>query len=301
MYTVRQAGPDDLAGVRAVARRFGNLGQWPHRPDYLDRELDNGRLTAGLADGDVVGFGATFARGGLTHLADLFVLPEHQSSGLGRTLLTRLLPADAPRVTFASSDPRAVALYIRQGMRPICPLLYLRGPLSALPGPETTPRPAPDRTAFPLDRAVVPPDREAETSDREAETSDRAAVAGLVAVLDADASGGRRDADLAWYAALPGVTTVHTGTGYAMVRDTRDGVQVGPAGGQTTRHCADAVLAALARHRAAGTATLCLFGPNPLLPVLLEAGFTIADMDVFLSSGADPLALDRYLPHPDLG
>ncbi|GAB4051999.1 GNAT family N-acetyltransferase [Catellatospora paridis] len=276
MYTVRQAGPGDLAGVRAVARRFGNLGQWPHRPDYLDRELDNGRLTAGFADGVVVGFGATFARGGLTHLADLFVLPEHQSSGLGRTLLTRLLTVDAPRVTFASSDPRAVALYIRQGMRPICPLLYLRGPLGALPGPGAA------RPAGPGEEAG--PD----------------AVA-AVAVLDADASGGRRDADLAWYAALPGVTTVHTGTGYAMVRDTRDGVQVGPAGGQTTRHCTDAVLAALARHRAAGTATLCLFGPNPLLPVLLEAGFTIADMDVFLSSGADPLALDRYLPHPDLG
>lgn len=287
MYTVRQAGPDDLAGVRAVARRFGNLGQWPHRPDYLDREFDNGRLTAGFADGDVVGFGATFARGGLTHLADLFVLPEHQSSGLGRTLLTRLLPVAAPRVTFASSDPRAVALYIRQGMRPVCPLLYLRGPLSALPGPGITPTPGPSRAA------VAP--------DRAAGSSAEATVPGAVAALDADASGGRRDADLAWYAALPGVTTVHTGTGYAMVRDTRDGVQVGPAGGQTTRHCAEAVLAALARHRAAGTATLCLFGPNPLLPVLLEAGFTIADMDVFLSSGADPLALDRYLPHPDLG
>ena len=275
MYTVRQAGPDDLAGVRAVARRFGNLGQWAHRPDYLDRELDNGRLAAGFADGDVVGFGATFARGGLIHLADLFVLPEHQSSGLGRTLLTRLLPVDAPRVTFASSDPRAVALYIRQGMRPVCPLLYLRGPLAALPGPGAIRPAGPARTG--------------------------PGAAAARARLDADASGGRRDADLAWYAALPGVTTVHTGTGYAMVRDTRDGVQVGPAGGQTTRHCADAVLAALARHRAAGTATLCLFGPNPLLPVLLEAGFTIADMDVFLSSGADPLALDRYLPHPDLG
>ncbi|MEU8079039.1 GNAT family N-acetyltransferase [Catellatospora citrea] len=287
MYTVRQAGPDDLAGVRAVARRFGNLGQWPHRPDYLDRELDNGRLVAGFADGDLVGFGATFARGGLTHLADLFVLPEHQSSGLGRTLLTRLLPVDAPRVTFASSDPRAVALYVRQGMRPVCPLLYLRGPMSALPGPGVAPTLGPAGAAVPPDRA--------------AGSSDEAIVPGVVAALDADASGGRRDADLAWYAALPGVTTVHTGTGYAMVRDARDGVQVGPAGGQTTRHCADAVLAALARHRAAGTATLCLFGPNPLLPVLLEAGFAIADMDVFLSSGGDPLALDRYLPHPDLG
>ncbi|MEV4415366.1 GNAT family N-acetyltransferase [Catellatospora sp. NPDC049609] len=268
MYTVRQAAPQDLAGVRAVARRFGNLAQWPRRPDYLDRELANGRLLAGFAGAEPVGFGATFLRGGLTHLADLFVLPEHQSAGLGRALLARLLPADAPRVTFASSDPRAVALYIRQGMRPVCPLLYLRGPLAALP----------DRG---IDAVPV--------------------AAGEVAALDTDAAGGRRDADLAWYAALPGVSVHRTGDGYAVVRSLGDRVLLGPAGGQTTRACADAVLAALVRHRSVGTAALSVLGPNPLLPLLLEAGFTIADMDVFLSSGGDPIALDRYLPHPDLG
>ncbi|GAA1630434.1 GNAT family N-acetyltransferase [Catellatospora bangladeshensis] len=265
MYTVRQAAPDDLAGVRAVARRFGNLAMWPRRPDYLDRELANGRLLAGFAGTEPVGFGATFLRGGLTHLADLFVLPEHQSSGLGRALLARLLPVTAPRVTFASSDPRAVALYIRQGMRPVCPLLYLRGPLGGLPGREPT------------------------------------AAAADIAALDADASGGRRDADLAWYAALPGVSVHRTADGYAVVRALGDRVLVGPAGGRTTQACADAVLAALAAHRAAGTAALAVLGPNPLLPLLLEAGFSIADMDVFMSSGGDPIALDRYLPHPDFG
>ncbi len=267
MYTVRLAAAEDLAGVRAVARRFGNLAMWPRRPDYLDRELANGRLLAGFAGTEPVGFGATFLRGALTHLADLFVLPEHQSSGLGRALLARLLPVTAPRVTFASSDPRALALYIRQGMRPVCPLLYLRGPLTALPGC------APAADAAPAD----------------------------VAALDADASGGRRDADLAWYAALPGVGVCQTGDWYAVVLSLGDRGLIGPAGGRTTRACADAVLGALARHRAAGTAALAVLGPNPLLPLLLEAGFTIADMDVFLSSGGDPIALDRYLPHPDLG
>ncbi|WP_196279291.1 GNAT family N-acetyltransferase [Catellatospora vulcania] len=268
MYTVRQAGVDDLPGVRAVARRFGNLGGWPQRPDYLDRELANGRLLAGFAGDDVTGFGATFVRGGLLHLADLFVLPEHQSSGLGRALLSALLPRDAPRVTFASSDPRALALYVRQGMRPVTPLMYLRGPLAALPDPGLRP---------------------ADASVEE------------IADLDADASGGRRTADLAWYAGLPGVSAHRVGDGYAMVRETAGGLLVGPAGGRTTRACADAVLAVLARFRSAGTARLCVLGPNPLLPLLLEARFTIADLDQFLSSGGDPVALDRYLPHPDLG
>ncbi|WP_186315513.1 GNAT family N-acetyltransferase [Catellatospora sichuanensis] len=268
MYSVRQATATEMAGVRAVANRFGNLGGWPDRPDYLDRELANGRLLAGLAGDTVVGFGATFARGGLLHLADLFVLPEHQSSGLGRSLLATLLPRDAPRVTFASADPRALALYVRQGMRPVSPLLYLRGPLAALP-----------------DRGLRP----------------SAATPEAVAELDADASGGRRAADLAWYAGLPGVSGYRVGDGYVMVRETAGGLLVGPAGGRTTRACADAVLAVLVRHRSAGTAKLCVLGPNPLLPLLLEARFTIADLDQFLSSGGDPVALDRYLPHPDLG
>lgn len=268
MYTVRRAVAGDLGGVRGVARSFGNLDRWPGRPDYLDRELGNGRLLAGLLGERVVGFGATAARGGLTHLADLFVLPEHQSSGLGRRLLAELLPRDAPRVTFASSDPRAVALYVRQGMRPVCPLLYLRGPLDAVP-----------------DRGVAL----------------SAPTGAELAALDADASGGHRAADLAWYADLAGVTVHRTGAGYTMVRAVGDELVVGPAGGATTRDCADAVLAALVRHRSAGTAALAVLGPNPLLPLLLEAGFTITDLDVFMSSGGDPVALDRYLPHPDLG
>lgn len=268
MYSLRQATAADLAGVRAVANRFGNLGGWPRRPDYLDRELANGRLLAGLAGDTVVGFGATFARDGLLHLADLFVLPEHQSSGLGRSLLELLLPRDAPRVTFASSDPRALALYVRQGMRPVSPLLYLRGPLAALP-----------------DQGLRP----------------AVATVAELADLDADASGGRRAADLAWYAGLPGVSAYRAGDGYATVREAGGELHVGPAGGRTTRACAEAVLAVLVRHRAAGTAKLCVLGPNPLLPLLLEARFTIADLDQFLSSGGDPVALDRYLPHPDLG
>ncbi|GAA1410279.1 GNAT family N-acetyltransferase [Catellatospora coxensis] len=268
MYSVRQASAADLAGVRAVANRFGNLSGWPQRPDYLDREMANGRLHAGFAGDAVAGFGATFARGGLLHLADLFVLPEHQSSGLGRSLLESLLPRDAPRVTFASSDPRALALYVRQGMRPVSPLLYLRGPLDALPGHGS--RPA----------AVTPTE---------------------IAGLDADVSGGRRAADLAWYAGLPGVSAYRLGDGYAMARESGGVLLVGPAGGRTTQACADAVLAVLARHRAAGAARLCVFGPNPLLPLLLAARFTIADLDQFLSGDGDPVALDRYLPHPDLG
>ncbi|WP_212832166.1 GNAT family N-acetyltransferase [Catellatospora sp. TT07R-123] len=266
MPTVRPATAADLPGVRAVAARFGNL--WPSRPDHLDRELETGRLWVGERGGLVVGFGGTTARGALTHLADLFVLPEHQSSGVGQALLARLLPAGAPRITFASSDPRAIALYTRLGLLPRCPLLYLRGVPGALPPP-----PAPARPA----------------------------TAAAVADLDAQAAGGARPADLAWYAALPGVTAHRARDGYAFARALPDAVLIGPAGGATAPDCAAAVLAALAAHRELPSARLTVFGPNPLLPLLLGHGFTITDVDLCAASVADPLPYDRYLPHPDLG
>ena len=51
-------------------------------------------------------------------LADLFVEPGRLGQGLGRPLLTALFE-DAPvRATFASSDPRALPLYVRAGMTP---------------------------------------------------------------------------------------------------------------------------------------------------------------------------------------
>ncbi|MBV1855310.1 GNAT family N-acetyltransferase [Catellatospora tritici] len=267
MPTVRPATAADLPGVRAVADRFGNLAHWPRRPDYLDREQDNGRLWVGVRDGAVVGFGGTTSRGALTHLADLFVLPEHQSSGVGQALLARLLPAGAPRVTFASSDPRAIALYTRQGLLPRCPVLYLSGRLAPLP-------PSP-----PALRVTA-----ADLTD-----------------LDAVASGGARPADLTWYGELPEVSAWRTGDGYALVRTVGDELLLGPAGGATPEDCAAAVLAALAAHRDLAAARLTVFGPNPVLPLLLGYGFLVTDMDVFAASEPDTLPLDRYLPHPDLG
>lgn len=118
---VRPAAEADMAGVRTVAGRFGRLGLWPERPDFVDAEREFGEVLVGEVDGAIVGFGGTLRRGTVAHLGDLFVLPDHQSSGVGRTILSRLLPGDTPKVTFASNDRRALALYVRNGMRPRCP------------------------------------------------------------------------------------------------------------------------------------------------------------------------------------
>ncbi|GAA4921385.1 GNAT superfamily N-acetyltransferase [Nonomuraea thailandensis] len=302
---VRAATQDDMPAVRGVARRFGLLGGWrPGSPDFLDAERAFGTLLLapappGEEDGLALGFGGTLRRGELTHLADLFVLPAHQSSGLGRALLARLLAADGPRATFASSDPRALGLYVRHGLRPWCPLLYLTGPAAGLPAPRV-----------------------------------RVTSAGEVAALDAAVAGGDRRRTLAWHAALPGVTAYAAGEGYAFARATAGGVLIGPAGGATPQDCANAVLGALAATTTPGTTTpgtatpgtatpgtaktaapalaatttpdigkIAVPGPHPLVPALIAAGWRIRDLDTLMADDA-ALALihpDRYIPHPDLG
>lgn len=76
----------------------------------------------------IVGFGGAWPRDGLWWLGYLFVLPAHQSSGVGASLLARTLApgAGAPcTFTFASGDARAVALYMRHGMMPRAAVLTL--------------------------------------------------------------------------------------------------------------------------------------------------------------------------------
>jgi GNAT superfamily N-acetyltransferase len=116
---VQPATRDDIGGVRAIAHAYGNLGYWPRRPDYLDHELESGRLLVAV-DGGVGGalaFAAVLERGGVAHLAELFVRPDRLGQGIGGRLLTEVLAGTEERVTFASSDPRAVPLYARHGAR----------------------------------------------------------------------------------------------------------------------------------------------------------------------------------------
>lgn len=252
-----------MPAVRAVAERFGLLQGWPASRDFLDAERAFGTLVLAPA----AGFGGTLRRGAITHLGDLFVLPEQQSSGVGRLLLAELLGGDGPKVTFASSDPRAMGLYIRYGLRPWCPLLYLTGPTTGLYGP---------------------PVREARVDD--------------LAQLDASAGGGDRAATLAWYAAVPGAVPYRTDGGYAFARVCGGEVVIGPAGGATPSDCAQAVLGTLSRTGAA-VARIAVPGVHPLVSPLIEAGWRISDMDTLMADDAALalIRLDRYIPHPDLG
>lgn len=267
-HRVRPATQADMAAIRAIAGRYETLASWPQPPDYLDLERTAGRLLVGERRGTVVGYGGTLSRGGLVHLADLFVHPDHQSAGLGVALLDELLPHAAPVVTFASADPRAVGLYTRRGLRPVTPMLYLTGRVGGLPAAAGTAR--------------------VTTAER-------------VAGLDTSVSGGERHGHLTWYASLPTVSVHSTDGAYAFARTVGDDLVVGPAGGRTPADCADAVLAALADHPEASRAHVAVFGPHPLLGLLLSAGFAITDMDTYMEREPDSIAVDRYVPHVELG
>ncbi|WP_182903433.1 GNAT family N-acetyltransferase [Microbispora sp. H10830] len=277
---IRPAADADMPGLRAVADHFGLLGLWPERPDFVDAERAFGEVLVGEVDGAIVGFGGTLRRGTVTHLGDLFVLPDHQSSRVGRTILSRLLPGGTPKVTFASADKRALALYVRNGMRPRCPLFYLkRRPLAGRPVRQES------------DQAARRDSGQAAPGERDV----RAAAA-----MDAHVSGGDRTSTLAWYAALPDVTLHVSGSGYAFVRTAGDKVVIGPAGGATPQDCADIVLEAANAHPDAGVVHVAVPGTHPLLALLLDAGWHIGDMDTLLTS-EDFMRLDCYAPHPDLG
>ena len=96
-------------------------------PPYLSHVLQTGMLYVAEEDGRILGFAGAITRENISFLTDLFVLPSSQSGKLGKTLLQTVLPQDdLIHCTLSSSDPRALALYIRSGMRPWWPQFALQ-------------------------------------------------------------------------------------------------------------------------------------------------------------------------------
>src|SRR5712692_9923835 len=105
-------------------------------PPYLSHVLQTGTLFVAEKDGKILAFAGAITRGNISFLTDLFVLPSYQSGQLGKTLLRSVLPQDdLVHCTMSSSDPRALALYIRTGMRPQWPhfALGLEQPTHEMP------------------------------------------------------------------------------------------------------------------------------------------------------------------------
>src|SRR5712691_8128810 len=132
MEVFRSANEVELRSVYEVFYQNELLDN-PHLPSpgdippYLSHVLHTGTLFVAEKDGKILAFAGAITRGNISFLTDLFVLPSYQSGQLGKTLLRCVLPQDdLIHCTMSSSDPRALALYIRAGMRPQWPHFALR-------------------------------------------------------------------------------------------------------------------------------------------------------------------------------
>lgn len=250
------------------------------------------------SDDGMIGFGASLPRPDRWFLADLFIAPRIQSSGVGRRLLEALVAIDRPgpaRATLASGDPRAVSLYTRFGMTPRCPVFYLTASRAdRFPAP----------TGAGLTVTDVPGDRFPPLVRELGHLIDPLDVGYLAAHLD-----------VTWVRIADGngrpVAAAAVRWGHPFVLSDPHCVTVAPLV-LAPDGPAEAVAAVLlawieAQGRRPDGAGVRLFvpGPHPLLPVLLDAGFGIVDVDTLCASDgalAGPGAPDpsRTCPATDI-
>jgi GNAT superfamily N-acetyltransferase len=277
---IRPAHAGDVPALAAILAANDEPMDWPDLPDlgwpYLEHLVARARTTVAEADGAVVGFGGSVGvgRDDVRFLTDLFVDPRQQSRGAGRALLSALLDGAAERMTFSSGDDRALGLYVRAGMRPWWPLLYLEIAARIL------------------------------TADDRVE-AEPAGVAETVALSQAW-TGIDRSVDFAHYASLP------EAAGF-VIRDDGAVAAVGwarrerkRADGRWLDHAsvapdADPVRAVFGVLRAAADGerlTTAVPGPHPVVAPLLDRGARIAGRDTFCATHPGLIDLERLLPNP---
>jgi GNAT superfamily N-acetyltransferase len=276
---VRAATTDDVPAVAAVLEASGETSVWPGIPGwpYVEHLVARARVPVAVVDDEIIGMAGSLEIGhpDVRFLSDLFVHPDRQDHGAGRALLAAAFAGSAGRLTFSSADPRALGLYLRAGLRPWWPLLYVRIPGSAL---------GPDDPGL----AVEPGDVAATGHWSRAWT------------------GMDRTVDFAHYRMLPG------GSGQIVIADGRPAAIVWSnrrrtAAGRAVDHVsiapdADPLSATEAALRGAiGDADELIASipaPHPAIAGLLDRGARIVDRDQFCAS--DPTLLDpeRLLPNP---
>ena len=147
MIDIRVATVEDLPRIHEVwwaadPFKAGNDNPW------FGHVLRTGTMAVAMIEGRLVGFAGVREVGDTIVVSDCFVAPDHQARGIGRSLLTRLLPGDSPVMTMASQDPKARSLYSRFGMAPKWDCHYLSGdPAQVDPGS----LPAREVTGYPAD------------------------------------------------------------------------------------------------------------------------------------------------------
>lgn len=275
-WRIRPAEAGDLEGAFDISyeNAFGDDPNPPPRvmPTYPAHVLATGRMLVAEQEGRLLGFAGLITRGEVSFLTDLFVRPAEQSGAIGKSLLRQILPSGGIHCTMSSADPRALALYIRAGMRPQWPQFELRASSPAL---------------------ETPPHSDVDTIEAQPDEPE------LVA-WEAEIGGRQRPEDLAFWVRDQGAVPLwfrRRGViiGYAYVRlgagtlRDPDAATIGPLGVRRVEDAAACTLAAVrwARQRAK-VLRLAVPGPHPSLAPLIELGLRIVDLDTFVSSAEKP-------------
>jgi GNAT superfamily N-acetyltransferase len=276
---IRVATLDDVAAIRTILAAHGNDGPALYADvvgPYVRHLVAHHRAMVTGQDGSVIAFGATVDAGVAIHLADLFVLPDRLGEGIGRPLLAALFDGSTCRTTFASSDPRAIPLYVRAGMSPWWACVYVQGATASLPpapGSIETASADPAELAA-LELAWTGVDR---SIDHAFWASQAAADSFVVAERGED------------------VAICHARAHQASPERIIDRLLVRPA--------ADPVAPTLAALRWAargGPVQAVIQGPNPVLRILLDAGFLVEDHDQFMASEPGLVDPARLVPNPGM-
>jgi GNAT superfamily N-acetyltransferase len=234
-------------------------------------ETDAERLWAAVADGRPVAIGAAWERDALSYCGGLFVLPEWQGHGVGKRLFELAmegLPAagGVAALTSSAANPVSNALYARHGIYPLLALMYLSGPVGAVPPPGRV-----GLEAEPL------------TSARRDELRDID-----LAVLGAD-----RAVDHSWF-----LETMHNPGWLFRRRGTEGAGALGPVATLRSQDQLPVLCYALADLAARGVteATVAVPGPNIAAQRLLwEAGFSFPAATGLLCASRPFGRFDRYL------
>ncbi len=286
-FSIRAATAEDVQAVHAIWYATEVMGE-PDPPPmgephpWLRHVLRTGTLLVAEREGVILGFAGVIERGNLVFLTDLFVAPELQSGGIGKSLLDAILPRDGRTLaTISSGDARAQALYIRSGMTPEWPEFQILL--------ERTRWSAPAHS----DVQLIP----ARLMDDE------------IIAFDAEISGRARPEEHAYWIEDCAGTPFwferngrRAGYGYVRLSpDTPlqapDTAIVGPIGARDSADATACALAAVGWALERSTfARLFTPGPHPALRPLLLAGGAIDFVETFLSSAPPCTDATRYLP-----
>lgn len=271
----RSAAQPDLA---AIAELFLTTSGSSWSPEFAraghEHILNTGILRVAERIDRIVSVAGAIIRDRVWYLSSFWTHPEHQRSGIGMPLLREVWNAGQAAgaevfFTWSSSDPAAMASYLKLGMRPGYQILHFTGePTKVSPG-----------AGAEYEAAVLDPANAAR--------------------LDDDIRGCTRESDHAYFLGrsdMRGRQLRRNGelAGYFYVTD--DG-NIGPLAWTNHEH-ARAIMTLACHEAAAGNPSVSMAVPGAneaALTFALEAGLGFARFNHFLTT-SDFGMLDHYLP-----